>query len=105
MTKVIIKPTKIGAYGQLYSVTLEDGSILLEDSRNPGYDSCRALHSRGIAGSLEVYRGRQLAFCIQDIAEGAKLTISETSRDGLQVTAWRPVPIPREGKLLASEPA
>ena len=49
MHNVVIIPAGLGKRGQQYSVTYL-GSLLVESTRNPEFDACRALRARGITG-------------------------------------------------------
>jgi hypothetical protein len=52
---ILIEPTTIGDRGQRYRVTYL-GNIIVESTRNPEFDACRALLTRGITGKLEMWR-------------------------------------------------
>jgi hypothetical protein len=70
---------------------LDLGSVLVESSRNPEFDACRALVALGITGKLEVRRpGRVSADMHLDIERGAGLTIRETDDRGLRLVLWKP---------------
>ena len=65
--------------------------MLIESSRNPEFDACRALLAKGIAGQLEVWhRGASFAALRLDIEKGARLTVEERDAKGLQIVRWRP---------------
>jgi hypothetical protein len=67
------------------------GKVLIESTRNPEFDACRALLARGITGRLEVWRpGRVSADMRLDIERGARLTIRETDDRGLRLVRWEP---------------
>jgi hypothetical protein len=67
------------------------GSILIESSRNPEFDACRALLARGVTGKLRVWRsGRASADMCLDIERGTGLTIRETDDRGLRLVRWEP---------------
>ena len=63
MQNVVIIPTSLGKRGQQYSVTYL-GSLLVESTRNPEFDACRALFARGITGKLAVWRWGAAAPCM-----------------------------------------
>jgi hypothetical protein len=90
MISIVIEPTTLGERGQRYRATYL-GSILVESSRTPEFDACRALLARGITGRMEVRRpGRASADMHLDIERGAKLTIRETDDRGLRLVRWEP---------------
>jgi hypothetical protein len=87
---VVIIPAGLGKRGQQYSVTYL-GNLLIESTRNPEFDACRALFAQGVTGKLAVWRGEAAAPCMTlDIERGAGLTVSETDKDGLRLVPWRP---------------
>ena len=57
---ITIEPVSQGERGQRYRATYA-GAVLVDSSRNPEFDACRALLARGITGKLETWwRGRLL---------------------------------------------
>ena len=85
MQNVMIIPAGLGKRGQQYSVTYL-GGLLVESTRNPEFDACRALLARGITSELAVWRRGAAAPCMMlDIVSGAGLTISETDKNGLRL--------------------
>ena len=67
------------------------GSILIESSRVPEFDACRALLALGITGKLEMWRpGKEWPDMQLDIEQGARLTVIETEDGGSPLRAWRP---------------
>src|SRR5262245_31395445 len=90
MSRITIEPVSVGSRGELYRVRF-DGAVLLESSRNPEFDACRALLARGITGKLEVWRpGKQHHDMQLDIECGAELTVEETDQRGLRLVRYRP---------------
>ena len=88
--RMIIEPAKIGQRGQLYRV-LYEGHILLESTREPLFDACRALAAMGITGRLEMWRpGKGHYDMAVDIERGAGLTVAETAESGPILRAWKP---------------
>jgi hypothetical protein len=88
--RIIIEPTTLGRRGQRYRTTYA-GSVLVESSCNPEFDACRALMARGITGKLQVWRScATFPAMTLDIERAARLTVSETDKDGLRVVSWRP---------------
>jgi hypothetical protein len=64
---------------------------LIESSRVPALEACRALLALGITGKLEVWRpGKAWPDMQLDIEEGAKLTVIETEKEGPRFGWWRP---------------
>jgi hypothetical protein len=87
-----IEPTTLGDRGQRYRVTYL-GRVLVESTRNPEFDACRALLAQGITGRLLVRRaGRVCADLALDIERGARLTIRETDAAGPRLVRWEPLP-------------
>ena len=83
-------PPTIGERGQRYRVAY-GGSTLVESSRVPEFDACRALLARGITGTLEVWRPGKACHDMQlDIVGAAKLTVIETENEGPRFAQWRP---------------
>jgi hypothetical protein len=77
MTQTInIEVTTINHKDQYYRVWYQD-QILIERSRVPEYDACRALLARGITGRLSTYMGNEYPHLILDIEKAAKWTIRE----------------------------
>jgi hypothetical protein len=90
MQVVVITPTNVGNRGQYYRVTYL-GRLLVESTRNPEFDACRALFAQGITGKLAVWRRGAAVPCMTlDIERGAGLTTCETDKDGLRLVRWRP---------------
>jgi hypothetical protein len=88
-TRIIIEPTTLGDRGQRYRVKWAGGT-LIEYTRNPEHDACRALLARGITGRLEVWRaGAELPASSIDIERGAQWTISETGEHGPLLVRWK----------------
>jgi len=80
--------TTLGDRGQRYRVTYL-GGVLLESTRNPEFDPCRALLAQGVTGYLEVWRiGRSAPDAKLDIERGAMLTTEEGDRQTLRVVGW-----------------
>ena len=88
--RIEIDPISRGARGQRYQVTYA-GDVLIESSCNPEFDACRALLAQSITGKLAVWRRGAAAPCMTlDIERGARLTISETDKEGPRLVRWRP---------------
>src|SRR5262249_45938591 len=87
--RIIIEPTALGDRGQRYRVTYA-GETLIESTRNPEYDACRALLAKGVTGRLEVWRvGTTFPASSIDIERGARWTILETERESPRIVRWR----------------
>lgn len=85
-----IEPTTLSERGQRYRVT-HLGSVLVESSRNPEFDACRALLARGTTGRLLVKGAGAAAHHLAlDIEQGAGLTTREGDADGLRLVRWEP---------------
>jgi hypothetical protein len=92
MHSITIEPTSLGEGGQRYRATYT-GGVLVESSRNPEFDACRALRALGLTGRVDVWRpGAAFPAMSIDIERGARLTISETDDHGPRLTRWHPVP-------------
>src|SRR6478736_1011109 len=79
-------------YTGLYCVEF-DGELIVVDSRDPEHDLARALLARGLTGKvtmLDAQTGKPRT--VVDIAKAAELCVSEESRDGLRIQAYRESP-------------
>jgi hypothetical protein len=86
----VVEPTALGERGHGYRVTYT-GAVLVDGSRNPEFDACRALLARGIRGKLEVWRkGATFPATVLDIEAGARLTVAETDAAGPRFMRWQP---------------
>lgn len=91
ITKVFIARAKITADGARYRVTRENGDTLIESTKNPEFDACRAFLAEGITGTLEVWRhGKSHPDWRLDIENGARWTVSEPNSGGVTFRKWRP---------------
>ena len=91
MTAIItIEPVSIGQRGQRYRITHAE-RVLIESTREPLFDACRALLAQGITGRLEMWRpGKAHSDMSTDIERGAALTVAETAESGPDFRPWRP---------------
>ncbi len=88
--RITIEPVSRGARGERYRVSY-DGAVLIESSRDPEFDACRALLARGTSGKLEVWwKGASYPSMILDIEGAAKLTVAESDKEGPRLVRWRP---------------
>jgi hypothetical protein len=92
--RIDIEPVSLGERGQRYRVT-HNGVQLVDSSRNPEFDACRALLGKGITGRLEVWhkgwpQGDEFPAMRLDIEKGARLTVEEGDRIGPRFARWRP---------------
>ena len=88
--RIWIEATGLGGRGQRYRVT-HNGVTLIESTKNPEFDSARALLARGIVGQVEVWRhGASFPAMRFDIEKAAKLTIEDGDRSGPRFTRWQP---------------
>jgi hypothetical protein len=84
MTRVVLNPDRHGRY----HVTL-DGEEIVWASRDPEHDAARALLARGFTGPFEtVGEDGVVRMRFRDVAETAKWSIVEESRDGLRRRLW-----------------
>ena len=85
-----IEATGLGGRGQRYRVT-HNGVTLIESTKNPEFDSARALLARAIVGQVEVWRhGASFPAMRFDVEKTAKLTIEDGDRSGPRFTRWQP---------------
>jgi hypothetical protein len=93
IVRVEVEPISIhGERGQHYRVWLE-GAVLIEDTWNPEFETCRAVQARGIRGKLQTWRrGKQHWDMQLDIERGAGLTVEENEQQGPKIVRWRPHP-------------
>jgi hypothetical protein len=89
--RIEIEPTVLGERGPRYSVT-HAGGLLIESTRNPELDACRALQALGLNGQLEVWRKGSATrpAMVLDLASGAQLTVAEGDRQSPRFVEWRP---------------
>jgi hypothetical protein len=103
--RIIIEPISLGERGQLYRVT-HNGAVLIERSRSPELDACRALLARGISGKLQVWRPGKTAHDMQlDIERAAGWTVLENEREGPRLVRWRPYALDAVLSRAVSPPA
>src|SRR5262245_25447215 len=89
---VWIEAIGLGASGLRYRVTHND-LTLIESTKNPEFDSARALLAQGIVGQVEVWRhGASFPGMRFDIEKAARLTVKEGDKDGLRFARWQPHP-------------
>jgi hypothetical protein len=92
MHRITIEPTNLGEGGQRYRVNYA-GNVLVDSSRYPEFDACRALLALGLTGKVEVWRpGAAFPAMRIDIERGARLTVSETEDHGPRMVRCRPAP-------------
>src|SRR5262245_5197129 len=93
--RIWIEATGLGASGLRYRVT-HNGVTLIESTKNPEFDSARALLAQGIVGQLEVWRrGASSPAMRLDIEKGARLTVEEGDVEGLRFVLWRTLSLDR----------
>jgi hypothetical protein len=69
-----------------------NGGTLIESTKNPEFDSARALLALGIVGQVEVWRsGASFSAMRLDIEKAVRLTVEEGDREGLRFVRWRPL--------------
>lgn len=73
-----------------WAVVADDtGETIVERSKDPEFDACRALLAKGVTGTVETYTGdRAFPSFRLDIEKGAGLTIEDGPR--MRIRAWRP---------------
>ena len=73
------------------TASLPTNETLIESTRNPEYDACRALWARGIAGRLEIWRvGTTYPASAINIERGSRWTILETERESPRIARRQP---------------
>jgi hypothetical protein len=88
--RIDIEPIGLGESGQRYLVR-HAGTVLVESTRNPEFDACRALLEMGAAGQLEIWRPNSRFPAMRiDIVKGAGLTVEDSDRVGPRFARWRP---------------
>jgi hypothetical protein len=89
-TRIEIAEIAYGSRGPIYRV-IYDGEVLLEASRVPVFDACRALLAMGIKGRLEVWRpGKTYWDIATDIERGAGLTVEESDTVSVRIVPYVP---------------
>jgi hypothetical protein len=69
------------------------GKTLIESTRDPEFDACRALAAKGITGILVTYNlGSSVPRLRVDIAKGAQLMTIDNASDGPRIGRYRPHP-------------
>jgi hypothetical protein len=82
--EVTIRP-----FGRRYEVWWR-GVCIVERSRDPEFDACRALQALGVCGTAEVWREGATAPAMRlDIAWGAERRTEEGERVGPRVAIWK----------------
>lgn len=68
---------------------------LLENSRDPEYEVCRVLASRGLRGKLAVWEKDPLriVWVTEDIEAASKLSVTEGRKTSLRVVPHKPPPM------------
>ena len=81
-----------GQSGPHYRVVYA-GQILVESTKEPLFDACRALVALGHAGRLEMWGGESCPrMIVRDIEQAAKLTVVENVNAGPRFAQYRPHP-------------
>lgn len=82
MTRVWLDlPPRYGRRGPLYDVRLDDGELLIGSSLTPMLDAARALKTRGITGTIEMWdRNWPHLRMAADIEVAAGLDVREDRR-------------------------
>jgi hypothetical protein len=102
--RILIEPVTLGERGHRYRIT-HAGRVLVESSREPLLDACRALLAQGIPGRLEMWRlGKAHPDAAVEIERGAGLTVAETAEHGPVFRRWRPYAADAEEHARADVP-
>lgn len=103
--RAIISPTKTGARGSLFAITV-DGIEIVRSSRQAVLDACRELRTRGVTGTLEVsHVGSDVVAMRVDIDRGAGLSVVESDKQGLKFAKWVPFDPVARGIAIAADPS
>jgi hypothetical protein len=90
--RVEIERTRYTSTGARYRVTYL-GETLIESTRDPAFEACRALLARGIVGKLVTYSpGSSVPRLRVDIEKGSKLMTIDNANDGPRFGRYRPHP-------------
>ena len=84
MLKARLHPRWMAKAGYRYSVIFR-GKLLVEQSRDPEYDTARALLAKGFTGNLMLLDGKTgLPRTVVNIEKAAGFSVGEENRDGLR---------------------
>jgi hypothetical protein len=90
--RIDITLRKNGQSGSYYRVVYA-GQTLVESTKEPLFDACRALVALGHAGRLEMWgSGSRPCMIVHDMEQGAKLTVVENVNAGPRFAQYRPHP-------------
>jgi hypothetical protein len=90
--RVELKLTHYAGTGARYRVTYL-GQTLIESTRDPEFEACRALLAKGFTGNLVIYSpGSSVPRMRVDIAKGAQLMTIDNATDGPRIGRYRPHP-------------
>jgi hypothetical protein len=91
--RIDIAVHRIGQRGTYYRVEYR-GRTLIESSREPLFNACRALVAMGIKGRLEVWGGESYPrMIVHDIERGARRTVIENDDRGPRFARYQPNPL------------
>lgn len=90
--RVELSLTHIAGTGARYRVT-HLGAVLIESTRDPEFEACRALLAKGITGTMVTYSpGSPVPRMRLDIEKGAALMTIESATVGLRICRYKPHP-------------
>jgi hypothetical protein len=90
--RIDIAFVQYGQSGAYYRVTYGD-KLLIEKTKEPLFNACRALVAMGLKGRLEMWAGEpHPRMIVRDIEQGAKLTVVEGAKTSPRITRWNPHP-------------
>ena len=90
--RIEIEFVQYGQSGAYYRVTYRD-ELLVEKTKEPLFNACRALVAMGLKGRLEMWVGESHPrMIVHDIEQGAKLTVVEGAKTSPRITRWNPHP-------------
>ena len=94
--KAYLTPAKMTASGQLYDVTLDDGTVLVSGKRDPEYSAARAMAEMGLSGSVAFFRvtSPHPSLIFRDLAKAAGCRVEEGKLVGPRTRKWRPMDLP-----------
>ena len=90
--RIDIEFVQYGQSGAYYRVTYRD-KLLIEKTKEPLFNACRALVAMRLKGRLEMWAGEpHPRMIVRDIEQGAKLTVVEGAKTSPRITRWNPHP-------------
>jgi hypothetical protein len=90
--RIDIAFVRYGHGGTNYRVIFR-GETLIENTREPIFNACRALVAKGLKGRLEMWAGEPYPrMIVRDIERGANSMIVEGAKTAPRIVEWNPHP-------------